>query len=206
MTIIRVLMLGALALFVTACTPSVKSDVVRFHNLPKPAGETFIVVASDSAKDGSLEFSQYAKLVGTSLMAEGYKPFDGEGQADLIVTMDYGVDEGQEKIQSTPDWPMAFYDFHDRYYFDRIYHQRGFRYGLYARDVRSYTVYTRNLIVNMEDTSGERLFEGRVISVGRDRRLPEVMPYLVEAMFANFPGESGVTKVVRIRKDGEGNY
>ena len=206
MNLIRAFLMGALALFVTACTPSVKSDVVRFHNLPKPAGETFILVAKDAAKDGSLEFAQYAKLVGAKLVAEGYSAYAGDGQADIIVKVDYGVDEGQEKLESRPGWPMAFYDFHDRYYFDRFYHQRGFSYSLYARDVRSYTVFTRYLNVDMESASGERLFEGSVVSVGRDRRLPEVLPYLAEAMFVNFPGESGVTKVVRIRKDGEGNY
>ena len=206
MNIIRAFVMGALALAVTACTPSVKSDVVRFHKLTKPAGETFILVADKAEHDGSLEFAQYANLVAAKLVAEGYSAFEGDGQADLVVKLNYGVDEGQEKVESRPNWPMAFYDFHDHFYFDRFYHQRGFNYGLYSRDVRSYTVFTRHLSVDMENVKGESLFEGRVVSVGRDRRLPEVMPYLVEAMFANFPGESGVTKVVRIRKDGEGNY
>ena len=44
------------------------------------------------------------------------------------------------------------------------------------------------------------LFEGRVESVGKDNRLADVMPYLVQAMFTDFPGTSGVTKQVTINE------
>jgi hypothetical protein len=47
----------------------------------------------------------------------------------------------------------------------------------------------------------ERIFEGRVQSTGQQNRLPEVMPYLITAMFSNFPGENGVTKMVTIETD-----
>ncbi|MCH8684019.1 DUF4136 domain-containing protein [Pedomonas mirosovicensis] len=72
-------------------------------------------------------------------------------------------------------------------------------------EVYSYTVYTRTLSMDIvrpgtggKDAGAVPLFEGRVESVGKDNRLPEVMPYLVQAMFTDFPGTSGVTKQVKI--------
>ncbi len=53
---------------------------------------------------------------------------------------------------------------------------------------------------------GEKLFEGRAVSIGRDNKMPEIMPYLAQAMFTNFPGESGVTKVVTIELPESGSY
>jgi len=51
---------------------------------------------------------------------------------------------------------------------------------------------------NSEAEPNTVVFEGRVESVGRDKRLPEVMPYLVEALFTDFPGESGVTREIKV--------
>ena len=48
------------------------------------------------------------------------------------------------------------------------------------------------------DPSKARLFAGRVQSRGQQSQLPDIMPYLITAMFSNFHGESGVTKVVTI--------
>jgi len=49
--------------------------------------------------------------------------------------------------------------------------------------------------------NNERLFEGRVESIGASRQMQEVMQYLITVLFSNFPGESGVTKVVTIEMD-----
>jgi hypothetical protein len=51
------------------------------------------------------------------------------------------------------------------------------------------------------DGTDRVLFEGRVQSTGREREIARVMPYMITAMFNNFPGESGVTKVVTIEKN-----
>lgn len=52
--------------------------------------------------------------------------------------------------------------------------------------------------MKIESTEGEIIYEGRTVSEGLKKNLPEIMPYLIEAMFTNFPGESGVTRTVRV--------
>ena len=69
--------------------------------------------------------------------------------------------------------------------------------------VISTPTYLRNFKLTIAENTAARkhLFEGRVQSLGQQNRLPDVMPYLITAMFSNFPGESGTTKVVTIEMD-----
>ncbi len=110
--------------------------------------------------------------------------------------MDYSVGPAQTKIES---WPRNFVRYH--FYYGHYY---PYYYGPYwdEPEIYSYTVYPRTLDLNIIRPSGESIFEGHVKSIGREQNLNEVMPYLVEAMFHSFPGESGMTKVVTIQKDG----
>ncbi|MEX6724781.1 DUF4136 domain-containing protein [Parapedomonas caeni] len=196
---------GLLMLGLAACAGQIKSDVARFHKLPPPQGETVAIVPADPAKRGSLEFATYANMIGAELGKLGYKPAAEGATADLEVVVDYSVSEGTEKLDTRPgtasispyyyNWrSRAFYPYYGPY--DPFWGP-----GLWNEpEVYSYTVYTRKLSMKIlkGDASKEMLFEGRVDSIGRDNRLPEVMPYLVQALFTDFPGQSGVTKRVKI--------
>lgn len=64
----RITLIAVMGMLFTACSSAIRSDVARFHNLPAASGESFLIVASDEAKDGSLEFAQYAGLIRARLM------------------------------------------------------------------------------------------------------------------------------------------
>lgn len=200
--IVHVMLVLAVTLFVAGCASKFKSDVARFHQLPRPSGETFVVVPKDDARKGSLEFAQYAGQIASYLISYGYQQTRSPSDAELIVKVDYSVDDGKTVVRSYPG-TYGFYRYHayPYYYYPWPYYP-----DYYGSEVRSYVVYNRRLTMDIETPSGEVLFEGRVESQGRDNRLPEVMPYLIEAMFADFPGQSGVTQHVVIEEDGGGSY
>lgn len=194
---------GLMLLVVAACTSQIKSDVARFHRMPAPQGETYRIVAADPAKQSSLEFATYADYVAAELNRLGYKRAAAGTQPTLEVKVDYNVSTGREKIATRPGMSVMpyYYSWRHRAFYPYAYGFYDPFWGPYPdNEVYSYTVYTRQLsmdIVRIGETK-EPLFEGRVESVGRDNRLPEVMPYLVQAMFTDFPGRSGVTKRVTI--------
>jgi hypothetical protein len=177
-----------------------RGDVVTFHEGPLPAGETIRVVASDPNKQASLEFRSYANLVSEQLRAIGYEPTTN-ASADLVAEVDFDVVAELSSVTVDRTRPFARYHFGYGRFYDPFY------FGLYndwGRDV--YTTrptYLRTLELNIarDDDERERIFEGRVQSTGSQSLLPEVMPYLVTAMFENYPGENGVTKVVTIERD-----
>ena len=204
---IRVGLLGLLALplllLLGACTTSLKSDVVTFHEGTLPKGETIRVVPADPGKRGSLEFEHYATLIREHLRKIGYTPVEQDQPSLLLAEVDYGVSEGVTEVRTEPRGYAHYHFYYGRFH-DPFY------YGFYPSwtwqpEVVAYTVYNRRLTLNIVspelDGTDRVLFEGRVQSTGREQEIARVMPYMITAMFNNFPGESGVTKVVTIEKN-----
>ena len=199
------LALAALA----ACASPFRADVSRFQSqLPAPAGQTFTVVAADPELQGGIEFRNYAQLVADHMASLGYTPVNDPAAANLLVSFDYGVDNGRERVRSSgfydPWWgPWYGYRPYWRGYYSRAYGPWawGWDYGAFGRgaDVRSYTVYTSGVSLKIDRAAdGERLFEGQAQAVSTSNRLPYLVPNLVDAMFVGFPGNSGETVRITI--------
>ena len=205
------LLLASLA----ACATPFKADVSRFQTqLPAPQGETFAVVADDPALSGGLEFAQYAQVVAQEMRELGYTQAASPETASLLVRFDYGVNDGRTVVRSTPGFRDPFFSpwyGYSPYYRSRLGY-RGFygspwTLGFYdpffgGPDIRSYTVYTSGIDIKIERPGGERLFEGKAEAVSRSDRLPYLVPNLVEAMFTDFPGNSGETLRISIAPEG----
>jgi len=194
---LRVAAAGLLLLGLAACASGFSADVSRFQSqLPAPQGQSFAVVADDPALAGGLEFSQYASLVSQRMERLGYARTTPE-RATLLVRFDYGVDNGRERIRSTtmgrdPFWG-PWYGYRPYYYRSRMW-----GYGWYDpwfdQGVDSYTIYTSGIDLKIDRAAdGQRLFEGKAQAVSTSNRLQYLVPNLVEAMFTDFPGNSGET-------------
>lgn len=197
-----------LAVGLSACATPFKADVSRFAvPLPAPQGQTFAVVAEDPRLAGGLEFATYADEVAAELTQLGYSRATSPESADMLVRFDYRVDNGRERVRTDfngvggfgPGWgPWGGW------------YGGGFgRWGYGFNDpffggpnVRSYTVYTSGVDVKIDRRAdGQRLFEGKAEAVSRSNRLPALVPNLVDALFTDFPGNSGETLRITIRDD-----
>lgn len=189
------------------CAQSFDARVNRFSMLPPPAqGQTFVIRAIDRKMDDSIEFRSYAQLVAQELERFGYRQSADGSAASLIVTLDYYVDNGRERVTTTPGfggyggwgwggwggWGWGGY-------------RRGLGWGYGAYDpfwgpeVRSYTVYNSQLRMEIGRAgNGERLFEGTARATSRSDELPYLVPNLIQAMFTGFPGNSGETIRINI--------
>ncbi|MCB2067027.1 MAG: DUF4136 domain-containing protein [Erythrobacter sp.] len=216
---LRIATVGALALGLAACATPFRADVSRFESqLPAPAGQSFYVVADDPALAGGLEFALYADQVEAQMERLGYVQAASPEAATLLVRFDYGVDDGRERIRSS-GFGYGYRDpFYSSWYGYRqpvVYRDRRGRsrvayvggrpwgYGWYDPffdgGVDSYTVYTSGVSLKIDDAaSGQRLFEGNAEAASRSNRLQYLVPNLVEAMFTDFPGNSGETVRISI--------
>jgi hypothetical protein len=193
------LILAALA----ACTTGFKADVSRFQSqLPAPQGQSFAVVADDPKLAGGLEFAQYAQLVDAQMQKLGYRPA-APNNATLLVHFDYGVDNGRERTTGfgrDPFWSPWYGGYWGR---PGFYRSRLWGYGWYDPffddDYDTVTVYTSGINLKIDRAAdGQRLFEGKAEAVSTSRRLQYLVPNLVEAMFTDFPGNSGETVRITI--------
>lgn len=197
----------ALAAGLSACATPFKADVSRFAaQLPAPTGQTFAVVAEDPRLTGGLEFALYADEVADEMARLGYTRAASPEAANLLVRFDYGVDNGRERVRTTG--ALGGGAFGPWGGFGGFGFRRNFAFGFYdpflggfgGPDVRSYTVYTGDIDLKIDNVAtGERLFEGRAESVSRTNRLQTIVPNLVDALFTDFPGNSGETLRITIR-------
>ena len=194
--IIATALASAALVMLGGCAQSFKADVARFQQLPAAQGESFTIVADDPALAGGLEFEQYASLVAHKLGGVGYKIAEDPAASDLIVKMRYDVDNGREKVRST--------GFGDPFYGSWGWRGRWARpwgYGFYDpwlfgpggyNEVTSYTVYTSDLSVKIDRAADNlRLFEGKASAQSLSNKLTYLVPNLIDAMFTDFPGQSG---------------
>ncbi|WP_374763084.1 DUF4136 domain-containing protein [Yunchengibacter salinarum] len=195
---IRHLALIAAALVLGACAKSFESDVATFHNMPAPGGKTIAVQAMDPDKQDSLEYAQYATVVGRKLAQQGFKLVDSTDNADLIAGFDVTLSEGRVHID-------------DRGYGGGFYGGYGFGgfhgypyWGIgpgFNRRTESETVYTARLAMEIREPGGKMVFEGRSEAEVDSRALPELVPLLAESLFREFPGQSGITRQVKLKGD-----
>lgn len=208
------LLLASLA----ACATPFRADVSRFQTqLPAPQGQSFYVVADDPALAGGLEFARYANEVADEMQRLGYVRAASPDSANLLVRFDYGVDNGRERIRSTPGFRDPFYSPWYGYspFYGRRFGYRGFygagpwAFGFHdpffgGSDIRSFTVFTSGIELKIDrQNTNERLFEGRAEAVSTSNRLQYLVPNLVDAMFTDFPGNSGETVRISIAPESD---
>ena len=206
-----------------ACATPFQANVSRFQAMPAAQGQTYAIRSDNPRLDGGLEFQNYAGLVAQRLNSFGYTRASDEKSANLVVTLDYGVDRGREKVRSVPGSGFGYGGFghyggfgyggygsgfgRPHYGFGR----RAFMYGFYDpflfdnyNDVESYTVYSSQLDMKIAKRgSNERVFEGSAKAMSMDDDLTTLVPNLIEAMFTGFPGNSGETVKITVAPPGK---
>ncbi|PZU07438.1 DUF4136 domain-containing protein [Sphingomonas sp.] len=201
------------------CAAPFRADVSRFQMMPAPEGQTFLIQASDPQMQGGLEFTHYSQLIAARLIQQGYHQVAG-GKPTLIVNLDYGVDNGHEKVVTTPGFgyggyggwggPWGYGGFGGPWggYGGRGFYGRGWAYGwndpfwyqpFGYPEVNSYTYYVSHLVMRINNAEdGKVLFEGRARARSVSDSLPVVIPKLIEAMFTGFPGRSGEDVLITV--------
>lgn len=204
----------AALLALSACATGFPAKVSRFQQMPAPQGQTFVLEAADPDDRGGLEFAQYADLVRRSLIEQGYSEAPSRDAATLIVSLDYGVDDGRQQVVERPGFRSSF-----GFGFGRGWGSYGgwggyrpyySRFGYYGRrspfyfgwddpfwgvgydDIDVYTVYNSFLDLDIRRAAdGQKVFEGTAKARSRTDDLRTLVPNLVEAMFTGFPGNNG---------------
>lgn len=205
-----------LLLALGACAPRFSADVTQFHPQPEPEPQSFILVPLDAAKGDTLEFASYASLVVNELQARGYRQIDNARDSEVVARLDYEIGPGMTETYSRPVYSYYPGTYHTvwghtsdgRRFSARVYDHGGYVHTGYASESR--IVYRRTLTLDMVDAAAwrrgqtEKVYEGRVVSVGAAAELARVMPLMVRALFVDFPGASGTTYTVVL--PGEDGY
>lgn len=199
--------LGVVMAFLTACASPITAKVTSFNQWPANAiGSTFSYT-TPAAKANDLEQAAYEGYVQLELEKLGLRRAAPGQLGRILVDVVTGNGTKEKKYRE------AVYE---NYY---IY-QQPFRDGAgnvfagywtpdrfgarYVGDREvTRTVQVSNLRLRLLDTQGsapgkaQAVFESRAGYEGDNEDLPDLVPYLVRAIFDGFPGQNGRVRVVR---------
>lgn len=204
-------LLSLLTLLLSGCASTIRSEVTTFHHWPPASDGKLFTFARTPQQAQSLEHEAYEKLVRAQLEKHGLREAGGGEIAPLNVEFNASIHGRDVRVvetvlvdswYGTPWYGPGFYNPYWGY--------PGFAYPYYgpgwggmpvAREQeRRYTVFHRELKMKIIDAlSQQPVYEVTVRSDGKEGNLARVMPYLLESAFKDFPGQSGVPRVVELK-------
>jgi len=197
---LRGALLAATVALLAGCASTLTAKVTRFNQWPADAaGHSYSFTAAEPTR--SLEVGAYQAQVGAELQRVGLRPAP-DGQTGRFVVQLLASMSEQEFKRLEPvfrdQWvrmPVhrdAQGRLHDGYWMPDPW---GPRY-VGQREITQ-TVQVSSLRVNVTEAATQRsVFEATARNDGANDNLVEVVPYLVRAMFQDFPGANG--QVLRV--------
>lgn len=202
-------------LLLNGCSAFIVSDVTVFHEIPESFPGTTYAVIPFKEQQNSLEHRNYELSVKRELSSRGFSEVPAE-DADIVIFITYGIDDGKQVVESYPIFGKtgvsSSYTTGSLYSYGRYGNYSGTTtytptYGVVGTGVSTSTVYTRYFKLEILDKDALakkqiiKLYEGKVESKGGVGHLPVVLPYMIKALFEDFPGKSGSTRRSKLTID-----
>jgi hypothetical protein len=195
-----------LALLVSGCAGTiVRSDVTAFHEWQPETAEKTFSFSRDAAQANDLEYRSYENLVRAELQRLGFAESE---RPRLKVSLGYQVDARDMRVVE----PVIV----DPWYGPGFFGRHRYPYGFYSPFAdpfwfgppvvqpveRRFVLYSRQLKITIGRVNdGRNLYQVTVNSQGQTPSLAAVMPAMVRSAFTDFPGPSGVPRVLEVRVD-----
>lgn len=205
--LLALLILSAL---VSGCATKIRSQVTSFHQWPdNMSGRSFSFVHQDDEAK-SLERQSYENLLRTELLKLGLVEQTTGAVAQLAVRLDYRITGRDVRVietvlvdpwYGTPWYGPGFYNPYWGWHgYGPPYYGPMWPSMPVAREQsRRYSIFQRELRIRISDYASEKTwFEVTAKSEGEQGNLAIVMPYLVQAAFKEFPGTTGVPRVIDV--------
>ncbi|NHQ88652.1 DUF4136 domain-containing protein [Iodobacter sp. HSC-16F04] len=202
-------LMAMVAVFLTGCAaPQFAATVSVRHNLASsPAAQRF-AFERNASQVQSLAQRDFEEDVSAELMRKGYVYEPNMSAADWLVRLQYQVDGGKTVTSQEPIWGTVGFST----YYRRVSTSNGVVLVPYTRTESgvigsrpvSDTVYSRQLtldILDRKDLAAGRfakLFEGKAVNRSSDDAIEPAVPWLIRALFEQFPGVSGSNREVKI--------
>lgn len=198
------IVMGAISILVSGCATTVQSNVTTFHEWPASLPDKHYVFERTREQNNNLEYLNYENLVREQLNRLGFAEASPSTKPTLKVSLGYSIDSRDVRevypVAVNPYPYPYWYGPAWRGYYGPFYDPFWYGPPMVEQRVAQYRLYTRHLrVVIARMADGRQLYETTVVSEGTNGSLAAVMPYMVRAAFADFPGKSGVPHRVELK-------
>ena len=195
----------------TGCvTPPVKGITTAYYSseMESPSG-SIIILPTESEKARSLEFRFVSAKLADRLKAVGFALADSPEEADYVVLMSYGIDNGTTELSSVP--VVGQTGGGTTYSSGAVYGAAGSAtysgstyqmptYGIVGSQTVSSTSYKRVISIHilkagdLANRDATPQLESTTTSSGWCSVINPVLDEMLEGAFIEFPGENGVSR------------
>ena len=217
-----------ISLTLWGCGAKVRSNLEAFHELPNNGNaQSVVILSANKEKEGSIEFRTYREKLAAKLRAEGYNviPAASGVSPKYVAYFAYGIDDGQLISQniSVPQWGVTGYTggqttgtfntFGNTTTYSGTTNLNP-SYGItgYSTSTVTSQVYTRAIVLDFYDVERLRanqgqnmkaaqVYSGKLTSSGSCGSVSAVLDSLLEALFKDFPGQSGTARTIDVPFD-----
>ncbi len=205
------LCLAALPLLVSGCASTIRSEVTSFQQWPADAGGRSFAFTHRSGEAQDLERQHHENLVRLQLLRLGLRDPAAGQPAQLAVRVDYSIKARDVRvIETVLIDPWLGTPWHGSGFYRPYWGWPGYGYPSYGpmwpalpvaqQQERRFTAFDRELKVKIIDAASQQAwYDVSVRSSGETGSLVEVMPYLTEAAFRDFPGPNGTPRVIEMK-------
>jgi hypothetical protein len=191
--------MGLLALALGACASTVGSELTVFHEWPGNGDRSFRMVRAEGQAD-SLAHANFERIVRDELVAAGFRE---TANPRFEVSFDYTSRD--YVAYAVGYYPPPYYAPYLGFGFGGPHAFMSFSAPLswWAYD-RAERRYERRLSLSMRDRSvnpPRRVYEATAVNSGLSPDMTSALPYMVRALLADFPGQSGTTRWVDVPLD-----
>jgi len=184
------------ALLSGCAAPTVAARVTSFQKWPQGVeGQRYAFAPADAAQNNNLEYQSYRDMVRAGIGATGLVEAGAGQPARFTVTFRYGSTPTQVMVRRPYD-PYV-YGGYGGFYGPRWWgHGMGY-WGPDWVDVPTAAVRnTLNLEIHDTAQGGAEVYRATSYVISQRDDLVRAMPYLVRAIFDNFPGNNGTERRV----------
>src|SRR5690606_9505949 len=191
--------LAAAALLLSGCASTLSARVTTYQQWPVGVQGEYYRILPSGNQAGNLQFSAYADMLRAAIGPTGLREAGPGAEPRFEVRLEYGNPVKQGWVQRYddpffyPGWP-AFGGYYGGW--------GGWGGGIFysPRVVNvSVEVYRNTLTVVIHDLAmqEQEVYRATAVHNSDSDSLDAVMPYLMQAIFDDFPGNNGQTKVVK---------
>lgn len=208
------ILLIAMFAVLSGCASYVSTSTTTYHGERHTERGSLIILPINEKQKDSLQFNAVSDYLQNKLSQQGFTKANSLQQARYVAFITFGIDDGKTTTSTIPIYGQTgggtsyttgtvntggtFGSFNSTTTTMPTYGVVG------ARPVSS-TSYQRDVFINILKNTDppQKTYELRAISTGRCGNINSVIRPIIDAMFQNFPGNSGESK--RIRTDGQGD-
>lgn len=206
----------AVSLVLTGCGSFVRTNSTTFHGDSSEERGAIAVLPLDDQQRESLSFKSVSEYLLRKLSEKGYTPTKNPAEAKFLTFISYGIDNGKSTVSSVPIFGQTGGG--TSYSSGTVTGSGGGyanysgttttmkTYGVVGNAVSSGTEFKRDVnidIYKVTESKPVKKYELRGVSYGSCGTINGILPNIIDGMFTEFPGQSGKSKSVDIKWEGD---